>query len=83
VTPAVVCSWDEGQVCENANWIVAWMCDRCDDQNVLEVCDQHYQGIFITREDGTPLKFGCPQCQGSVSWVARRMDNLIEDGLIN
>jgi hypothetical protein len=82
MTPAVVCSWDGGQVCENANWVIAWMCDRCDDENILEICDKHYKSRFIDIQ-GNTQKFNCPACQGDVSWVGKRMDGLIEDTRIN
>jgi hypothetical protein len=79
------CKWLEaGSEVEDEpiNWIIAWECDRCDDEAVLELCDMHYNSTFIDGE-GKPLKFGCPQCQGSVSWVARKMNNFVEDSLIN
>jgi hypothetical protein len=67
---------------EPIKWIIAWVCDRCGEEATLELCDDHYGANFINPE-GTPQKFNCPECQGNVSWVARRMDNLIEDELIN
>jgi hypothetical protein len=83
--PFIVCKWIEAgeeEINEPANWVVAWMCDRCDNEAVLEICDKHYTDSFIDGL-GTPMKFGCPQCQGSVSWVARKMNSSIEDSLIN
>jgi hypothetical protein len=79
------CTWLEaGSEVEDEpiNWVIAWMCNRCDDESVLEICDAHYKNTFIDVQ-GNTQKFNCPACQGDVSWVARRMDNLIEDARIN
>lgn len=67
---------------EPVNWVIAWMCDRCALEDIIDLCQEHYEATFIDSE-GTPQKFGCPDCHGTVSYVARRLDNYIENEMIN
>jgi hypothetical protein len=76
---SLVCGWDEGQVCGPAQWVIAFMCDRCDDEGTQDVCDKHYD-VFAS--EGR-IRAGCSQCGGTVSWVADRIDGSMSTEGIN
>lgn len=67
----VTCAWDNKYGdCKPAEWIIAWMCSRCEEENIFELCDMHYKA-HVTRDGASPYSFTCSSCQGEVSYVTQ------------
>jgi hypothetical protein len=68
------CHWDKGEPCKDckpAEWIVAWMCERCDQENIFEICVEHYTNYFAWETIGPPVGFACSECHGEVSYITQ------------
>ena len=58
--------------CDEANWIVAYICDKCEREGTADLCNHHYNLIY---NDHDHPRLGCDQCQGTISWVAENLSH--------
>lgn len=65
--------------CGGAEWVIAFMCDHCEANNTMEVCDQHYHTVYM---DET-MRLSCGNCQGTLSWMSERIDHTAQTEVIN
>ena len=65
------CHWDKGEPCKDCKppeWVIAWMCERCGNENVFEICSEHYETYFTNAQS---TAFACGGCHGNVSYMAQ------------
>lgn len=65
--------------CAYAEWVVAMLCDRCESTGTLECCDHHYHKVFLNTE----VRLACGNCQGTLSYIAERVDHSAQAEVIN
>ena len=65
--------------CGHAEWVVVFLCDRCEATGNSEVCDAHYHKIFENPE----VRLACGDCQGTLSYAAERIDHGAASEVIN
>lgn len=65
--------------CGYAEWVIAFLCDRCMADGTSEVCNAHYRKVFENPE----VRLACGTCQGTLSYVAERLDHDASSEVIN
>lgn len=65
--------------CGQPVWVVALICDKCEATGTLEVCDHHYHTIYVS----DTIRLACEKCQGTVSYIAERLDHSEQSEVIN
>lgn len=62
---------EPGVICQPVEWVVAYLCNRCEKNGTADLCDKHYNKVY-----NTPMapRLDCSACQGTISWVAERLD---------
>jgi hypothetical protein len=65
--------------CAEAEWVVAMLCDHCEADGTMEVCDHHYHKVYINTE----VRLACGNCQGTLSYISERIDHSAQAEVIN
>jgi hypothetical protein len=70
----LTCAWDKEEFtprCGTVEWIIAYMCDRCNNQAVTEICDTHYR--TINQPNPPQPRISCGHCHGTISYSTRKL----------
>lgn len=65
--------------CGYGEWVIALLCDKCEGMGTMDVCDQHYHLVYLN----TDIRLACEKCQGTISYIAERIDRSAESEVIN
>jgi hypothetical protein len=65
--------------CGYAVWVIALLCDRCEGDATVELCDVHYNYVWVN----TDTRLACSDCQGTISYIAERIDHSVQSEVIN
>jgi hypothetical protein len=58
--------------CEEVQWVVAYICDKCEGEGTADLCRYHYNIIYNAHDHP---RLGCDRCQGTISWVSENLDH--------
>lgn len=68
------CNWGhnrkETHLCGPAEFILAFICDKCGDKRTLDMCPYH-----LTSWKDKYGSLRCTVCGGTLSWEARNLNN--------
>jgi hypothetical protein len=65
--------------CASAEWVIAFLCDKCEADGTADVCDQHYHRVYTNPD----IRLACGDCHGTLSFVAERLDHGAAEEVIN
>jgi hypothetical protein len=69
--PGAVTINEPGIICKPVEWVVAYLCNRCDANGTADLCERHYRRVY---DNPAARRLGCSTCQGTISWVGERLD---------